>query len=142
MGKYIAEQTVKKLIEADRPVKNAKVLILGWTFKEDVPDVRNTRVNDIYNELLSYGVNVMAHDPHADMEEVKHEYGIELLTDVKSRAPYDAVILAVKHRELGIHRTADGLKRLGNGSAPVVVDVKGLLPPDVGGQLGRAPWEL
>jgi len=142
MGKYIAEQTVKKLIEADRPVKGAKVLILGWTFKEDVPDVRNTRVIDIYNELLTYGVNVMAYDPHADLEEVRHEYGIDLLSDAKGYLPYDAVVLAVKHRELAAYRTADGLKSLGNGSAPVVVDVKGLLPREAAGELDCTPWQL
>ena len=79
MGKFIAEKTVKLLIANDRPVKRAQVLILGWTFKEDVPDIRNTRVIDIYRELQSYGVDVSCYDPEADLAEVKHEYGIELL---------------------------------------------------------------
>ena len=125
MGKVIAEQTVKKLIATDRPVKGAKVLILGWTFKEDVPDIRNTRVIDIYRELQSYGMNVMAFDPEADPAEVRHEYGIGLLPSIAEGAPYAAVILAVKHRALVAEYTLNKLKTLGNGSAPVLIDVKG-----------------
>jgi UDP-N-acetyl-D-galactosamine dehydrogenase len=126
MGKFIAEKTVKLLIANDRPVKGAKVLILGWTFKEDVPDIRNTRVIDIYRELQSYGVDVCCYDPEADLAEVKHEYGIDLLATVPA-GPVEAVILAVKHRAFVEQFKADRLNLLGGDRKPVIVDVKGVL---------------
>ncbi len=125
MGKVIAEQTVKRLIACDRPVRGSKVLILGWTFKENVPDIRNTRVIDIYNELQAYGIKAMAFDPEADAAEVKHEYGVDMISDVAKNGPYAAVVLAVKHRSLVAEYTLDKLKTLGNGAPPVLVDVKG-----------------
>jgi len=127
MGKFIAEKTVKQLIAHDRPVKGAKVLILGWTFKEDVPDIRNTRVIDIHRELQSYGVNVSCHDPEADSAEVKHEYGIDLLPDPQAGAPFAAVVLAVKHRSLLAAYSGEKLQALGGGQPPVLIDVKGFL---------------
>jgi UDP-N-acetyl-D-galactosamine dehydrogenase len=126
MGKVIAENTVKLLIANDRPVKGARVLILGWTFKEDVPDVRNTRVIDIYNELKSYGIAVEAHDPEADPAEVAHEYGVTLIADPEATEPYQAVILAVRHRRLISSFSIGGLIKLGGGKPPVVIDVKGV----------------
>lgn len=125
MGKVIAENTVKLLIANDRPVKGAKVLILGWTFKEDVPDIRNTRVIDIFQELQSYGMNIMAFDPEADPAEVRHEYGIDLLPSIAEGSPYSAIVLAVKHRTLIPEATTDRLRSLGGGQLPVVIDVKG-----------------
>lgn len=125
MGKYIAEQTVKRLIAADQAVKGSRVLILGWTFKENVPDIRNTRVIDIYRELLTYGVEPLPFDPRADRDQVKHEYGIQLIDDVTAGAPYDAVVLAVRHKELVESYPLAVLKRLGRGGAPVIIDVKG-----------------
>jgi UDP-N-acetyl-D-glucosamine/UDP-N-acetyl-D-galactosamine dehydrogenase len=125
MGKVIAENTVKLLIANDRPVKGAKVLILGWTFKEDVPDIRNTRVIDIFQELQSYGMNIMAFDPEADPAEVRHEYGIDLLPSIAEGSPYSAIVLAVKHRALIPEATTDRLRSLGGGQLPVVIDVKG-----------------
>jgi UDP-N-acetyl-D-galactosamine dehydrogenase len=126
MGKVIAENTVKLLIANDRPVKGARVLILGWTFKEDVPDVRNTRVIDIYHELRSYGVAVEAHDPEADPAEVAHEYGVALIPDPAQGKPYEAVVLAVRHRRLLSSYSIEGLRILGGAQAPVVIDVKGV----------------
>jgi UDP-N-acetyl-D-galactosamine dehydrogenase len=97
MGKYIAEQTVKHMIASGSHIKGAKVNVLGLTFKENVPDLRNTRVTDIIDELRSYGVEVFVHDPVALPEEAQHEYGIELLPwDKLPRA--DAFIAAVAHR--------------------------------------------
>ncbi|MBI2814377.1 MAG: nucleotide sugar dehydrogenase [Opitutae bacterium] len=141
MGKFIAEKTVKLLIANDRPVKGAKVLILGWTFKEDVPDIRNTRVIDIYRELESYYVNVSCYDPHADVAEVKHEYGIELLMAAPRKGPFDAVILAVKHRSLFAAYPLEIIQSLGGSRPPVVIDVKGFLAR---GQTGFASaiWQL
>lgn len=104
MAKYIAENTVKSLIKANKRVKNAKVAVLGLTFKEDCPDTRNTKVVDIIDELKDYGVNVLATDPVARKEEIKEEYGIDMVSmeDIKD---VDAIILAVSHhnyREMSI----------------------------------------
>ncbi len=142
MGKFIAEKTVKLLIANDRPVKNAKVLILGWTFKEDVPDIRNTRVIDIYLELKTYGVVVSCYDPQADMADVKHEYGIELLKQVPSDAAWDGVILAVKHRALLQAFDSARLLALGGGRAPVLIDVKGHLDGANSVGFTKSYWRL
>jgi UDP-N-acetyl-D-galactosamine dehydrogenase len=98
MGKYVAENTVKKMIQANKPIKGANVAVLGITFKEDCPDSRNTRVIDIIRELKEYGVNVQVIDPMADAQEVEGEYGIHLnrLEDLRG---VDAVIFAVAHEE-------------------------------------------
>lgn len=137
MGKFIAEKTVKLLIANDRPVKGAKVLILGWTFKEDVPDIRNTRVVDIYRELQSYGVDVCCYDPEADPADVRHEYGIDLLPAVGSG--YEAVVLAVKHRGLLQRYTAAEIGKLNPARAPLTIDVKGFLPA---AEMRDAGWQL
>lgn len=100
MGKYIAEKTVEMLIKDERPVKGAKVLILGWTFKENVPDVRNTKVVDIYNELKRYGVESYPHDPHADQGEVWEEYQVALVEYPNNITEFDAIIIAVKHEKI------------------------------------------
>jgi len=124
MGKFIAEKTVKLLIANDRPVKGAKVLILGWTFKEDVPDIRNTRVIDIYNELRTYGVDVHCFDPEADLAEVRHEYGLELVRSAETGAPYAAIVLAVRHKTLLALFGSEQLAALGGARPPVLIDVK------------------
>lgn len=99
MGKYVAEQTVKQMIQAGSHVKGAKVNVLGVTFKENVPDLRNSKVFDLISELRSYGVEVFVHDPVADPAEAREEYGIELLSwDALPRA--DAVVMAVAHQSL------------------------------------------
>lgn len=133
MGKYIAEQTVKKLIEADKTVKGAKVLILGITFKENISDIRNARVIDIINELKEYEIEVIVCDPLADKKAVKHEYGIEL-TAYKSNIEADAIIIAVGHDIFRKHLTKDIIKghmTNNNGSHGVLIDVKGILDANV-----------
>lgn len=142
MGKVIAEQTVKKLISADRPVKGAKVLVLGWTFKENVPDIRNTRVIDIVRELESYGVCPLAFDPWADSGEVRHEYGLDLITDVAADGPYAAVVLAVKHRQLVDDYPLEKLKTLGGAHLPVLIDVKGFFRKSEMESAGFVCWQL
>ena len=143
MGKFIAEKTVKLLIHDGRPVKGSKVLILGWTFKENVPDVRNTRVVDILTELRSYGVQCLPLDPHAEPAEVRHEYGVELLTDAAAEAPYEAIILAVKHRTLVEAFPLEVLRRLGGERPPVLIDVKGFLASDPPSEWGEGRyWRL
>lgn len=123
MGKYIAERTVKLLIHRGKAVRDAKVAVLGITFKEDVPDLRNTRVVDIVHELKDYGIQVLSHDPLADQAEAKHYYQMDLhpMEDLKG---VDAVIVAVMHksyREMGVRGVAD----LCTNGKPIVVDVKG-----------------
>ncbi len=98
MGKYVATEVIKLMLKKDIKVKNSNVLILGFTFKEDCPDVRNTKVIDIVNELKSYEVNVTIFDPWANPEEVKHEYGVESQNSLPNEK-FDAVVLAVSHKE-------------------------------------------
>ena len=142
MGKHVAEQAVKRLIATDRAVKGARVLILGWTFKENVPDIRNTRVVDIHRELHSYGIESRPYDPLADPEEVEAEYGIRLVADVDASGPYDAVILAVKHQQLVEEYTLKRLRGLGNGRPPVLLDVKGFFPARAYREAGFDFWQL
>jgi UDP-N-acetyl-D-galactosamine dehydrogenase len=99
MGSFVADKVVKLMIQKDHKIKGAKVLIMGITFKENCPDVRNTKVVDIYKELLSFGLQVDVYDPWADIEEVKHEYGISILNSLTGEEIYDAVVVAVAHNE-------------------------------------------
>ena len=132
MGKYVGESTVKNLIKANKQVKGAKVAILGMTFKEDCPDVRNSKVIDIINELKEYGINVFVADPIADENEVKREYGIEL-TKFENIKNMDAVIVAVGHKEY-MELTLESIKSLyeekpaslNSEDKLVLVDVKGI----------------
>ena len=124
MGGYIAKQLVKKLIAAGKNVLNARVLVMGATFKEDVTDIRNSKVADVVNELKSYGVNVDVVDPHASSKELKHEYGFELSD--RPSDDYKAVIVAVSHKEYkdldeNFFRSLMADKEKG-----IVVDVKGM----------------
>jgi len=96
MGFYIAKQTVKKIIAAGKNVLNSRVLVMGATFKEDVSDIRNSRVADVISELKTYGVKVDVVDPYASSKELKHEYGFELVD--RPKGSYDAIIVAVNHK--------------------------------------------
>lgn len=132
MGKYVGESTVKNLIKANKQVKGAKVAILGMTFKEDCPDVRNSKVIDIISELKEYGINVFVADPIADENEVKREYGVDL-TKFENIKNMDAVIVAVGHKEY-MELTLESIKKLyeekpvslNNEDKLVLVDVKGI----------------
>jgi len=124
MGKEIVSEVVKLMIRKRQPVNGAKVLILGFTFKENCPDLRNTRVVDLVAEFQSYGVQVDIHDPWADPEEAMHEYGLGLMHDLPTSADYQAVVLAVAHdqyRDMGI----EAVRALAVPDA-VVYDIKGL----------------
>ncbi|MEO1201755.1 MAG: Vi polysaccharide biosynthesis UDP-N-acetylglucosamine C-6 dehydrogenase TviB [Pseudomonadota bacterium] len=126
MPHYVASQVVKKMLSKSIQPLDSRVLILGLAFKEDCPDVRNTRVVDIASELESYGANVDIHDPWVDSGEAKVEYGVDLVTKPEPGS-YDVIVLAVAHREfrsLG----ADGVRKLGK-PASVVYDVKYVLSP-------------
>ena len=128
MGKFVAEQTMKLLSQLPRPVNDLKVAVLGLTFKENVPDLRNSKVPDIINELREYGVQVIVHDPIAESEEAVHEYGIKLV-DLKQIKDVDGVIVAVAHRgflEMGLSELLKPLRDQKNG---VLVDVKSIFDP-------------
>lgn len=99
MGPFVADKVVKLMIQKDHKIKGSKALIMGITFKENCPDVRNTRVVDIYHELVSFGLNVDVFDPWADRKEVREEYGLEILNELNGSTVYDAVIIAVAHSE-------------------------------------------
>jgi UDP-N-acetyl-D-galactosamine dehydrogenase len=124
MGKYVATEVIKLMLKKDIKVKHSKALVLGFTFKEDCPDVRNTKVIDIVNELNTYDVNVTIFDPWANPEEVKYEYGVISQNDMPKNR-YDAVILAVSHKEF----LNMNLKNLFNDTA-VFYDVKGCITED------------
>lgn len=127
MGKYVADSLIKNLIKAEVVVKNAKVAILGFTFKENCPDTRNTKVIDIYNELQESGITPMVVDPAADLEEARKLYGIDFheMEDVKAM---DAVIVAVAHEQFSVlnKETVDAFFAKGN-SCKVIMDLKGVL---------------
>lgn len=143
MGKYVAENTVKNLIKADVPVKNAKVAILGFTFKENCPDTRNTKIIDIYNELREYGIIPVIADPEADADEAKRLFGIEFIAinDIKN---CDAVILAVAHEQFKNLGQADFDKmfKSGRNEEKVLVDIKGLLSRKEYEKAGYKYWRL
>ena len=140
MGKYIAERTIKILITAGRPVRNARVAVLGLTFKENIPDLRNTRVIDIITELKDYGVHVLVHDPMADPAEVNHYYGLTM-TAVQDIQEVDAVIVAVAHQAYQ-HLGLAGMSGLCRSGRPIVVDVKAIFDPEEARRLGIHYWRL
>ncbi len=123
MGFYIGKQTVKKIIAQGKHIQDAKVLVMGATFKEDVSDIRNSKVIDVVNELKSFQVHVDVIDPHASSEEMIHEYGIGLVTQTGN--DYDAIIVAVNHKEF-ISKNEDDFKQLLKDQKGVFVDVKGI----------------
>jgi UDP-N-acetyl-D-galactosamine dehydrogenase len=130
MGKFVAEHTMKLLSQLERPISDLKVAVLGLTFKENVPDLRNSRVPDIVNELKEYGLHVMVHDPLAEPEEAVAEYGLRLLPWERIRQ-VDAIILAVPHRQYLQTDLQELLKPLRRQRNSVVVDVKGVLDPQM-----------
>ena len=122
MGKYIASEVVKLMIKREMAVKNSKVLMLGITFKENCPDIRNTKATDIYYELISYGIEVDVYDPWASIDEVQEEYGITIIRELNEFQNYGAVILAVAHdkfMEIDLQAFKD--------KGAILYDVKGIL---------------
>ena len=125
MGFHIGQRVVKLVSQKGKPVKGAKVLLLGITFKENCPDIRNSRVIDIYTELSSFGADVIVHDPMADVNEVNEEYNVELEREIEDVA-WDAVVLAVAHDS---YKSLNWRKYYEDGS--VIYDVKGLVPKEL-----------
>ena len=127
MGSYVAQETVKMMIKKGATIKGANTLVLGITFKENCPDIRNSRVIDIIREFEAYHVNVDVYDPWASKEEVKHEYNLDLMTSTDElRDNYDAIILAVSHNEF-LELDIPSLKS----DIGVIFDVKSLLPKQI-----------
>ena len=138
MGKYIAESVVKELIKKDIPVKNAKVLVKGITFKENVPDIRNSKVVDIIRELKEYGVDVKVEDSYADKEEVKKEYGLELSENNRNM---DAIIFAVAHEEYK-NITSKEIRNTLKVDRNIIFDIKSMLNKKELEKEGLTIWKL
>jgi len=139
MGKFIAEQTVKQLIGADRHVNGARVLVLGLTFKENCADLRNSRVIDIIKELEDYGIEVVVHDPAADAGDAKAEYGVDLVS-LDDVASVDAIVAAVSHREV-LEIGLDVWLNMAGEGAPFI-DVKSAFDQEELEQAGFKVWRL
>ena len=141
MGKYVAEICVKRLINANKPIKGARVGILGFTFKENVPDIRNTKIIDIVNELKEYGITPLVHDPCADKAEAEANYPTLKLVELNSIQNIDALICAVKHEAYTKLSPQDLIKMFGTTPYPVL-DLKGLLNPNEAKDAGLDLWRL
>jgi UDP-N-acetyl-D-galactosamine dehydrogenase len=139
MGKFIAEKTVKSMIFQERNIKNSTVAVLGLTFKEDCPDLRNTRVVDIVAELESYGVKVLVHDPLADADEAQKYYNISLAT-WEEISHVDGVVIATAHKEYK-EMPIEAFTGLLNSSGSII-DVKSILDPIEASSCGYAYWRL
>lgn len=140
MGKYVAENIVKNLIKADKTVKNARVAILGFTFKENCPDTRNTKIIDIIDELKEYGITPIVADPVADADEAKKLYGIEFV-NIDTIKEMDVVVLAVAHdifKEIELSKIVSFF----NEGERVLIDIKGILNRKEYEKLGYNYWRL
>jgi UDP-N-acetyl-D-glucosamine/UDP-N-acetyl-D-galactosamine dehydrogenase len=139
MGKFVAEKTIKQMVRNGHPVKDQPIVVLGLTFKEDCPDLRNSRVIDVIRELESYGAKVVVHDPVADAAEAHHEYGVDLVAweDIPRSA---AIVVAVNHREFKNRTTANFLSKLKEHG--VITDVKSMLDPAAFAEAGVDLWRL
>lgn len=141
MGKYLAEQTIKRMIRAGRRIDGSRIGILGFTFKENVPDLRNTRVVDVINELKDYGARVLVHDPMADAAAAREEYGVEL-SSLEDFRNLDALVLAVRHAEY--EKLAPD--RIGaffaDPAGMIVVDAQGMFDPAAMEAAGINFWRL
>ncbi len=140
MGKYVAENVVKKLIAADKAVRNARVAILGFTFKENCPDTRNSKIVDVVNELREYGIEPIIADPTADAGEAKRLYGVEFV-DMSTINDVDAVVLAVAHTEFKSLTMAD-IDALYCEGKKIMIDIKGLLDRKEYEAAGYSYWRL
>ena len=122
MSSFVANKLVKMLINSGKKIKDSKILILGFTFKENCPDVRNTKIADVYNELIDFGLNVDIYDYEASKIEVKEEYNIDLIDNVAGN--YDGIVLAVKHKKF----KSINLEKIKNDAKSVIFDLKGFYP--------------
>jgi UDP-N-acetyl-D-galactosamine dehydrogenase len=139
MGKFVAQRAIREMIHAGHNILGSTVTVLGLTFKEDCPDLRNSKVIDIINELLDYGINVQVCDPLADPGEAVHEYGVQL-TPIPELKPAAAVVAAVAHREFLGWSPEDLNRHMGDN--PVLVDVKGMYDQKAMTAAGIRVWRL
>ena len=139
MGKFVAERTIKHMIRAGSHVRGSKVNILGLTFKEDCPDLRNSRVIDVIRELRSYGVEVCVHDPVSNSEEAHHEYGLELF-DWDSLPRAEAIVVAVAHQQYMRRPVTDYVEKVRENG--VFIDVKSRFSRDQLREAGLHAWRL
>src|SRR5574343_71333 len=139
MGKFVAEKTIKQMVLNGHPVKDMPIIVLGLTFKEDCPDLRNSRVIDVIQELESYGAKVFVHDPVAEVKEARHEYGVDLVSwdDLPKAA---AIVVAVSHRQFKNLPTSELLSKLEKDG--VITDVKSMLDPADFSATGISVWRL
>jgi len=129
MGVFVASQIVRLMVKQGIHLPDSRILVMGVTFKEDCPDVRNTRVIDVIAELQDFGANVDIYDPWADPEVVREEYGLEILTERPADGRYDALVMAVAHREF-VAMSQEDFRRLGK-TEHVIYDIKSVLPTDL-----------
>ncbi len=139
MGKFIAEQTIKQMIRDGNPLKGAKVNVLGLTFKEDVPDLRNSHVIDVINELKSFGIQVFVHDPVPDPEAARHEYGLELVS-WEALPTADAMVVAVAHRQFRNMGEEKLARKVAKGGS--FIDVKSQFDRKVLAAAGLHVWRV
>lgn len=143
MGKFIAENTVKELVRIGKTIKGSRILILGLTFKENVADLRNSRVVDIISELKEYGIETFVHDPYANPEKAEHEYKLKLLPNLNKVPSVDAIILAVAHKAFQDIRLKKMITWCNRGrEVPLMIDVKGFFNPEEVKQAGFRYWRL
>ena len=125
MSTFVANKMIKMLIKVGKQIMGSKILILGVTFKENCPDIRNSKVADVHNELKEFGSNVDIYDYEADPKEVNREYGINLINEIKEK--YDGILLAVSHDKFSLI----DIEALKKDSKSIVYDLKGFLPRNV-----------
>lgn len=141
MGKYVAQKAIKMLIAGGCLVNKARIGILGLTFKENVPDLRNTRVVDIKTELEEFGAAALVYDPLANPDEAREEYGFSL-SPLEEMRDLDAIVAAVNHDEFKAWDLAELKKRFARQDTPILLDVKGMWPRQKARELGYAYWRL
>lgn len=139
MGKFVAEQTIKMLVRGGHPIKDHPIIVLGLTFKEDCPDLRNSRVIDVIRELESYGAKVVVHDPVADAQEALHEYGVDLV-EWEQLPKAAAIVAAVNHKEYKALPVSAFVSKLERGGS--ITDVKSMLDREQFAEAGVSIWRL
>ena len=139
MGRFVAQETVKEMLKAGRPLQGARVAVLGLTFKEDCPDLRNSKVIHIINELRTYGIEPLVHDAIADKIEAKHEYGVDLV-DLNELNKLDHIVIAVAHKQYKALSPAQLNAMLVPGGR--ITDVKCALDREAMSTVGVAVWRL
>ena len=144
MGEFVADAVIKKLILADKVVKKAKVVILGITFKENCPDTRNSKVIDIIKRLKEYGIEPIIYDPLADKNDVKEEYGIELV-DMKDIKDVDCLVFAVAHdefKQMSLEKIDTLFGNFDNNNEKIIIDVKSIFDKKAIEERGYSYWRL